>query len=133
MRALAAGLVLAFCVPSLAQALPSVHRHGGDLVAAGERFRAWGFNYGVGDRYPILRYFERPTERRLRGAAADMREVRSLGGNSLRIYLEIDTFMTGPREPRRRALDALAALVDEAERIGVYLDITGNLVWQTPP
>jgi hypothetical protein len=114
-------------------ALPGVHRQGGDLVAAGERFHAWGFNYGLGPRYPILNYFDRPTERRLRRVVADMREARSLGANTLRVYLELKAFMSGPTQPRRRALDALAALLDEAERLRVYLDLTGNLVWRAPP
>jgi hypothetical protein len=45
--------------------LPVVHRQGGDLLAGGERFLVWGFNYGLGERYPILAYFDHPTERRL--------------------------------------------------------------------
>jgi hypothetical protein len=114
-------------------ALPEVNRQGGDLVAAGERFHAWGFNYGLGRRYPILSYFDHPTERRLRRVVADMREARSLGANTLRVYLELKAFMTGPERPRPRAFDALAALLDEAERLHVYLDLTGNLVWRSPP
>ena len=80
-------------------ALPEVQRQGSDLVAAGERFRAWGFNYGIGDRYPILSYFDRPTERRLQRVVADMREARLLGANTLRVYLEIEAFMNGPISP----------------------------------
>jgi hypothetical protein len=114
-------------------ALPEVHRQGGDLVAAGERFHAWGFNYGLGSRYPILSYFDRPTGRRLRRVVADMREARSLGANTLRVYLELKAFMSGPTRPRRRALHALGTLLDEAERLHVYLDLTGNLVWRAPP
>ena len=114
-------------------ALPQVQRQGSDLVAAGERFRAWGFNYGIGDRYPILSYFDRPTERRLQRVVADMREARLLGANTLRVYLEIEAFMNGPDQPERRAFAALAALLDEAERLHIYLDLTGNLVWRAPP
>ena len=113
--------------------LPEVHRQGGDLFAAGERFHAWGFNYGLGPRYPILSYFDHPTQRRLRRVVADMREARSLGANTLRVYLELKAFMSRPEKPRRRALAALAALLDEAERLHVYLDLTGNLVWRAPP
>lgn len=129
-----AGFALALGSPDPAAAgLPHVQRQGHHLTAAGERFRVWGFNYGVGDRYPILRYFDRPTDCRLRRAVADMREARSLGANSLRIYLEVRSFMRGPSEPNRRALDALAALLEKAERLHVYLDLTGNLVWRAPP
>jgi hypothetical protein len=90
--------------------LPEVHRQGGDLVAAGRRFRAWGFKYGLGSRYPILSYFDRPTQSRLRDVVADMREARSLGANTLRVYLELEAFMNGPNQPNRRALAALSAL-----------------------
>jgi hypothetical protein len=113
--------------------LPEVHRQGGDLVAAGERFRVWGFNYGLGRRYPILAYFDHPTKRRLESVVADMREARSLGANTLRVYLEIRAFMDGPHQTNPRALAALAALLDKAEQLHVYLDLTGNLVWRAPP
>jgi hypothetical protein len=113
--------------------LPEVLRHGSDLVAGGEQFRVWGFNYGIGRRYPILSYFDRPTEGRLNRVVADMREARALGANTLRVYLEIKAFMTGPKEPRRRAFAALAALLDKAEQLRLYLDLTGNLVWRAPP
>jgi hypothetical protein len=89
--------------------LPEVHRQGSDLVAGGERFRVWGFNYGLGQRYPILGYFERPTARRLRRVVADMREARLLGANTLRVYLEIKTFMKGPHQ--RTAQGSAAVLV----------------------
>jgi hypothetical protein len=113
--------------------LPRVERDGRDLVAAGERFRVWGFNYGLGRRYPILSYFDRPTRSGLDRVVADMRRARSLGANTLRVYLELKAFMQGPRRPNRRALAALATLLDRAERLRVYLDLTGNLVWRTPP
>ena len=113
--------------------LPEVHRQGSDLVAAGERFRVWGFNYGIGGRYPILTYFERPSERRLHSVVRDMRGARLLGANTLRVYLELGAFMNGPNRANRRALAALAALLDEAEALHVYLDLTGNLVWRAPP
>lgn len=129
----AACLCLALGASAAASPLPEVHRQGSDLVAAGERFQAWGFNYGLRQRYPILRYFDRPTEQRLRQVAADMREARRLGVNTLRVYLEINAFMRGPNRPRRRALAALSALLDKAEQLHVYLDLTGNLVWRAPP
>jgi hypothetical protein len=80
-----------------------------------------------------LHYFDRPTERRLQRVVADMREARLLGANTLRVYLEIEAFMNGPDQPDRRAFAALAALLDEAEQLHIYLDLTGNLVWRAPP
>ena len=116
-----------------ARVLPVVERRGRGLLAGGRRVRVWGFNYGVGGRYPILAYFHRPTKRRLHRVVADMREARALGANTLRIYLELATFMNGPGAPDRHALDALADLLAHAERLGVYLDITGDLVWRAAP
>jgi hypothetical protein len=129
----AACLCLTLGASAAASPLPEVHRQGSDLVAAGEPFRVWGFNYGLRQRYPILRYFDRPTEQRLRRIVADMHEARSLGANTLRVYLEIKAFMRGPNQPRRRALAALAALLDKAEQLHVYLDLSGNLVWRAAP
>jgi hypothetical protein len=127
----AAGLAVGS--PAPAQALPVVERQGADLTIGGERFRVWGFNYGVGDRYAILSYFDAPTKPRLRQIVADMREARSLGANTLRVYLELKAFMKGPREPNARALDALARLLKRANLLHLYLDLTGNLVWRSPP
>jgi hypothetical protein len=118
---------------ALPATLPEVLRQGSDLVAGGERFRAWGFNYGIGDRYPILSYFDHPTGPRLDEVVADMREARELGANTLRVYLEIGAFMKGPNQPKRRAFAALAALLAKAEQLRIYLDLTGNLVWRAPP
>ena len=114
---LGSGLALAVCLaaaglavgsPASAQALPMVERQGAGLVAGGDPFRVWGFNYGVGDRYAILSYFDEPTKARLRQVVSDMREARSLGANTLRVYLELKAFMTGPREPNPRALGSLS-------------------------
>jgi hypothetical protein len=41
--------------------------------------------------------------------------------------------MNGSDQPKRRAFAALAALLDEAEQLQIYLDLTGNLVWRAPP
>ena len=139
---LGSGLALAACLaaaglavgsPASAQPLPVVERQGAGLAAGSHPFRVWGFNYGVGDRYAILSYFDKPTKARLRQVVSDMREARSLGANTLRVYLELKAFMTSAREPNLRALDALARLLKRAERLQLYLDITGNLVWRSAP
>ena len=113
--------------------LPRITARGHDLLAGKRRFEVWGFNYGIGDRYRILDYFSRPTERRQARVFEDMREARALGANTLRIYLEIGTFMRNPREPRLRALRAYRDVVAEARRLGIYLDVTGNLAWRKTP
>ena len=113
--------------------LPRITARGHDLLAGKRRFEVWGFNYGIGDRYLILDYFSRPTKRRQARVFEDMREARALGANTLRIYLEIGTFMRNPREPRLRALRAYRDVVAEARRLGIYLDVTGDLVWRKAP
>lgn len=41
--------------------------------------------------------------------------------------------MEGPDEPRQEALRAYRELLDLAESLDLYLDVTGNLVWREPP
>ena len=48
----------------------------------------------------------------------------------MRIYLQLGQVMATPTQPRRRTLTALRRLLALAETHGIYLDITGNLVWQ---
>lgn len=112
---------------------PWITRSGSSLMAGGRPFKVWGFNYGIGARYAILDYFEEPTEAVRNRVFDDMREARSLGANTVRIYLEIGSFMKGPDEPRQEALGAYRELLDLAERLDLYLDVTGNLVWREPP
>ena len=126
--------VLAFATCAApSPALEPVARDGGDLSAGGRPFQAWGFNYGLGERYPILDFFDRPTRAGLATVASDMRRARALGANTLRIYLELRAFMRSPSEPNRRALAGLADLLERAERLGLYLDLTGDLVCRAPP
>src|SRR5262249_24771361 len=55
----------------------------------------------------------------------DFREMKDLGANVVRVHLQLGKFMAGPDRPDGRALDRLARLVAEAERAGLYLDLTG--------
>jgi hypothetical protein len=103
----------------------------GALLYTGDvPWRAWGMNWGAGDREPVLAYFDDPTPARLAVLTRQMRTVRSIGANSMRIYLELGQVMQAPTVPRARTLTALTRLLDVAEREQVYLDITGNLVWR---
>ena len=113
--------------------MPRITSRGRALYAGQERFQVWGFNYGIGDRYPILDYFEKPTARRRARVFKDMREARFLGANTLRVYLEIGSFMSNRDQPRPVALRAYRELLAEAQRLGLYIDVTGNLVWRKAP
>ena len=53
-----------------------------------------------------------------------------MGANSMRIYLQLGQVMVSPTQPRQRTLTALARLLALAQSDGIYLDITGDLVWQ---
>lgn len=110
-----------------------ITRSGHDLMKGRKRFEVWGYNYGIGEKYAILDYFGDPQDATQRRVFADMREAKSLGANTLRVYLEIGSFMRGPDEPRWKALRAYRELLAKAEDIRLYLDVTGNLVWQRPP
>jgi hypothetical protein len=106
----------------------SVHRR--QLHAGDQPWRAWGFNWGAGRAYPLIRYFDNPTPAKLDGLSGELGTARRLGANSMRIYLELGQVMETPKRARRRALAALRKLLAVAESAGIYLDITGNLVWR---
>jgi hypothetical protein len=57
--------------------------------------------------------------------AEDFREMRVLGANVARVHLQLGKFLDGPDRPNGRALERLGRLVEEAERAGIYLDVTG--------
>jgi hypothetical protein len=103
---------------------------GHNLYAGGARWRAWGFNWGIGDHSPVIAYFDHPTAANLAVLACELRTAHRLGANSMRVYLELQQVMQSPRAARASTLAALRALLRLAERDRVYLDITGNLVWR---
>jgi hypothetical protein len=100
------------------------------LYAGEVPWRAWGFNWGAGSAYPVIRYFDNPTSAKLTALAAELRTARRLGANTMRIYVELGQVMETPKRARPRALAALRKLLALAEREGIYLDITGDLVWR---
>jgi len=71
-----------------------------------------------------------PTARGLRSISKDFARARRHGANTIRIYIELGQVMRTLTRPRARTLPALDALIRVAERRGVFLDITGNLVWR---
>jgi hypothetical protein len=126
-------VVLSLAAPSAAPArsLPPVRvEHGGFVTPAGP-LRVYGFNYlGDGENSVVLDYFAQPGRGRLAQIRATLREARRLGANTVRVYLELSSFMRDAEHARPRALRALRRVLSAAERAGVYLDLTGNLVWR---
>jgi hypothetical protein len=102
----------------------------GTQLRLGERpFHVYGFNYDFNDKHPNLDYIEEPTRAHLRRLRSDFAKARHLGANTIRIYLELHEFMATPTRTRPGALRALRRTLEEAERAGVLVDITGNLAW----
>lgn len=92
------------------------------LEGSGRKFVPWGFNYdhdGPGrliedywdDEWPMI--------------VEDFQEMKELGATVVRIHLQFGKFMDSPDEPNQHSLDQLARLVTLAEKVGLYLDVTG--------
>jgi hypothetical protein len=109
--------------------MPRISVHGGELLAGSRPWRAWGFNWGVGDHAPVIAYFDDPTAANFAVLRSELATARALGANSMRIYLQLGQVMATPTQPRQRTLTALQQLLGLAQRDGIYLDITGDLVW----
>ena len=95
---------------------------GGGIGSGGARFVPFGFNYDHDrDGDLIEDYWHKDWDR----VVGDFEEMAALGANVVRIHLQFGRFMDGPDEPNEKELDRLAKLLDVAERVGLYLDITG--------
>jgi len=89
---------------------------------SGQRFVPWGFNY---DHDRDGRLLEDYWEREWDTIAQDLREMKQLGANIVRVHLQLGKFMDEPNEPNEALLDRLVRLVGFAERLELYLDVTG--------
>lgn len=85
-------------------------------------FTPWGFNY---DHDKTGRLLEDYWEQEWPRVESDFAEMKELGANVVRIHLQFGKFMSGPEEPNQHALERLTKLVVLAERVGLYLDVTG--------
>jgi len=91
------------------------------LHRSGQRFMPWGFNY-VGDFGRIVEeYWEEDWDR----VERDFREMRSLGANVVRLHLQLGTYMTSHQDVDRDELRRLRKVLDLAEEVGLYLNLTG--------
>jgi sugar phosphate isomerase/epimerase len=92
------------------------------LGESGARFIPWGFNYDRDDDGRLLEDYwkdEWPTVQR------DFLAMRELGANVVRIHLQFGKFMNGPEQPNAANLERLGKLLDLAEEVGLYLNLTG--------
>jgi hypothetical protein len=91
-------------------------------AGTGKRIVMWGFNY---DRDDSGRLLEDYWADEWATVAEDFQEMRALGGNVVRVHLQLAKFMTGSDRPNAANLERLGKLVRLAEEVGLYLDVTG--------
>ncbi len=85
-------------------------------------FTPWGFNYDHDEEGRLLEDYwfdEWPT------VVDDFKEMKALGANTVRIHLQFPKFMEASNQPNQKALKQLKRLVSLAEKVGLYLDLTG--------
>ena len=101
-----------------------VNTEGRGFVGAetGRRFLAWGCNYDHCEEGRLLEDYWIDEWDKVEG---DFTEMQELGANVVRIHLQVGRFMGSEHRPDRAALARLGKLVRLAERLGLYLDITG--------
>jgi hypothetical protein len=87
-----------------------------------DRVVLWGFNYDHDDAGRLLEDYwgnEWAT------VVEDFREMKALGGNVVRVHLQVARFMKDVERPNEETLARLGKLVRLAEETGLYLDVTG--------
>ena len=92
------------------------------LEPSGRPFVPWGFNYDHDDGGRLIEDYWDGEWRRIE---EDFREMKQLGANVVRVHLQLGRFMEGPDRSNARALEQLSRLVALAERVNLYLDLTG--------
>lgn len=92
------------------------------LEPSGRTFVPWGFNYDHDDGGRLIEdYWDAEWQR----IEEDFHEMKQLGANVVRVHLQLGRFMEGPDGVNDRALDQLSRLLGLAERVSLYLDLTG--------
>jgi cellulase (glycosyl hydrolase family 5) len=81
---------------------------------SGQRFKPWGQNDTLGNS---------GVDHKVN--VTDLREVKQMGSNTLRLHLQFKDFMSSCTTANQAALDELGETLRRAEENGVYLDLTG--------
>jgi hypothetical protein len=92
------------------------------LHPSGRPFTPLGFNY---DHDAGNRLLEDYWEDEWDEVVGDFEEMRGLGANVVRVHLQFGKFMNGPDDPDEQSFDRLGRVVALAERLNLYLDLTG--------
>jgi hypothetical protein len=93
-----------------------------ERVKSCRRFVVWGFNY---DHDTSGRLLEDYWLEEWGTVEQDFREMKNLGANVVRIHLQLPKFMNSAEKVNKEMLKQLKRLTSLAERVGLYLDITG--------
>ena len=96
------------------------------LEASQNAFVPWGFNYG-----PTGRLLDDEWENKWDVIERDFRAMRELGANVVRVHLQVPRFMEAADRANDKSLDRLSKLIELAEHLGLYLDITGLGCYRT--
>ena len=110
--------------------MPRISVRGDQIYAGSKPFKAWGMNWGFSNHNPVLAYFDNPSNANFATLRAEIRVARQMGANTMRVFLELGQLMASPTQPREQTLAALQRLLQLAQGEGIYLDITGNIVWR---
>jgi hypothetical protein len=92
------------------------------LEPSGRPFAPWGVNY---DHDGQGRLIEDYWEAEWPAVEADFAEIKELGANVVRVHLQLGRFMQAADRPDPKNLERLGRLLKLAERLGLYLDLTG--------
>src|SRR3954462_1238711 len=75
------------------------------LAPSGRPFHPWGLNYGKAGRL-VEDYWETDWP----AVERDLRDMKALGANVVRVHLQLGKLMAAPDKPDERALDRLGRL-----------------------
>jgi hypothetical protein len=92
------------------------------LEPSARPFVPWGFNY---DHDANGRLIEDYWETEWPTVESHFEQIRNLGANVVRIHLQFGKFMDSPQKPNSKALARLGKLLELAEGLRLYLDLTG--------
>jgi Cellulase (glycosyl hydrolase family 5) len=121
-------LLMFLCLPAFgAPEWIAVNKAGtGFVTESGAKFTPWGYNYFRDEKYRLLEdYWNSDKPDGWPKFERDFREMKRLGANVVRIHLQFAKFMDAPGKPNQENVARLSKVIDLAEKIGVYLDITG--------
>lgn len=92
------------------------------LAETGKPFVPWGFNYDHDEQGRLIEdYWDKEWSK----VEEDFGEMKQLGANVVRIHLQFGRFMEAENRPNAAALSQLDRLVRLAEKLSLYLDLTG--------